>query len=227
MRNWKLLSLSTVVAVAVTAAPAPAGGTDGPPLGDRIKAIQDKLDEMNLKVLPNAFKAIGKDMKALSDDVKRLKENDSFNGTKLRDLEIKMSTMEKQLTQLSGEVQALRDKLPSATVAQYPPVDKATVDEIKSRLRQLQEAIDRLQATTVQKAYAAPETGRVALINLHGEELLFVVNNRSYRLAPGASMTVDLPAGSFTYEVISPSYGLMRRNTPVLRAGETLNISAR
>jgi hypothetical protein len=221
MRTWKLLGLSAVVAVVLTAAPVRAGGEGKPSVEDRLKAIEDKLGEMN-RAIAKAFGAIETDMKAIKQEVKT---NDTDAQLKLTAVLDRVGALEKQLTNLRTQVQTMRDRV--ATVANYPPTDKSTLDEIKMRLSQLQDALNRLQSTSERKAFSLPDTGRLVLLNLYGEDLLFVVNQRSYRLAPGASVTLDQPAGAFTYEVISPTHGLVRRNTPVLRAGETFPITAR
>ena len=66
------------------------------------------------------------------------------------------------------------------------------------------------------------------LVNDYSEELLFLVNGRAYRVAPGTTHTVEeMPAGAFNYEVISPTWGSRARNTPMLAAGETFTITAR
>ncbi len=226
MHTWKLLGLSAVVAVAVSAAPAPAGNTDGVlPTADRLKAVEEKLGEMN-RAIAKAFGSIETDMKAIKDDVKTLKNNDADTQVKLADVQERVSSLEKQLVNLRTQLQGMRDRV--ATVANYPPTDKATLDEIKMRLSQMQDALNRLQSTTERKSFSPPApTGRVTFVNLHAERLLFVVNRSNYPVDPGASVTLELPAGAFTYEAISPNWGLRARNTPVLRAGETFTITAR
>jgi hypothetical protein len=161
-------------------------------------------------------------MKALKEAVKTLKANDDDTQIKLPSVLERVTALEKLLGNLRTQLQGVRDR-----VSLYPPNDKDTLEEIKARLTQLQDAINRLQTGSGRIAKYGPETGRVNLVNMHAEDLLFVVNDRTYRVAPGMSTLLELPAGAFTYEVISPSWGLRGRNTPVLRPGQTFTISAR
>jgi len=71
-------------------------------------------------------------------------------------------------------------------------------------------------------------TGRIVLVNHYFEDMTFYVNNIPYRVAPGASATVaGQPAGMFTYEAVSPSWGSRGRQTRMLAANETFTITAR
>jgi hypothetical protein len=228
MRNWKRFGLSTVVAVALTAAPAAAGGTDGVlPKGEKPRpATQEQLDDLK-QFLHKQFKAISEVTKAHDDLLSALKANDDDTRLKLSDVQIKVARLDKLMREIASDLEGLRKQLPSATVAQYPPTDKAALEEIKTRLSQLQDAISRLQTGSGRTAFSPPTTGRLVFINLRPEDMLLVVGQRRWRVAPGASMTVEEAAGAVTYEVISDSYGLVRRNTPVLRADETITITAR
>jgi len=58
--------------------------------------------------------------------------------------------------------------------------------------------------------------------------MLFVVNGKNYRLAPFTTATLESqPAGAFTYEVISGTYGVRGSNRPLLEAGKTYTITVR
>ena len=59
-------------------------------------------------------------------------------------------------------------------------------------------------------------------------ETFFVINGKNYRVDPFTTMELpNHPAGMFTYEVISGTYGLRGRNTPLLEAGKTYTITVR
>jgi hypothetical protein len=57
--------------------------------------------------------------------------------------------------------------------------------------------------------------------------MLFIINGReNIRLAPGTSRLVEgVPAGTFTYEVVSPTWGSRARKTTTLLANETYRIT--
>ena len=64
------------------------------------------------------------------------------------------------------------------------------------------------------------------LSNRYPEEMLFIVNGTSYRVAPGSTRVLDpQPAGTITYEVLSPTWGLLRRRTTTLAANEPFRIN--
>jgi hypothetical protein len=100
-------------------------------------------------------------------------------------------------------------------------------DDLKSRVAKIEkilEQIDRKMNST--SLYPPPEeAARILLRNDYEDEVLFVINGRSYRLAPGTSRLLnDVPAGTFTYEVITPGYGLVRRASRTLLPNETRRI---
>jgi hypothetical protein len=227
MRNWKLASLSSLLAVALASAPAPAGGTDGvQPPTDKLKALEQGLEEMN-KRLKKAFEQLGVDITAIKDDVKTIKDNQADADLKLLDARGKVNALEKQYNQLRLDIEALRKRI---DLRLYPPPgDKEMLDRIEDRLTKIEQALKLLQPPTVSKlGPAAANTGRVVLVNAYTEELLFLVNGKAYRVAAGNTAVLDnLPAGQFTYEVISPTYGLRARNSPFLEAGKSFIITAR
>lgn len=228
MRNWKLLGLSSLVTLALASAPAPAGGTDGvQPQTDRLKSIHEDLQELK-KNIAKAFERIGVDVTTVKDDLKTLKANDSDTALKLRDAQNRITDLGKVVNQLRLDIDTLRKK---GDVALYPPPsDKAAFDEIKDRLGQIEQALERLKPAPSVKVGSSPagNTGRLVLVNAYTEELLFLVNQKPYRVTAGATAILDnLPAGTVTYEVISPTHGLRARNNPFLEAGKSIIITAR
>ena len=58
--------------------------------------------------------------------------------------------------------------------------------------------------------------------------LLFIINQKSYRVLSGQTATIDnMPAGTFTYEVISPTSGSRGTQNRTLEPGETYTLTAR
>src|SRR5260370_42543484 len=107
-------------------------------------------------------------------------------------------------------MEPLQKRLPSTGIALYPPEDKAILDEIRAQIKQTEQPLNRMQTTTNRTAFTNPPTGigRIVFTNLHPETLLFVLNNTSQRVEPGQTVTFNgRPAGTFTYEVISPTTG--------------------
>src|SRR5262249_43047244 len=70
--------------------------------------------------------------------------------------------------------------------------------------------------------------GKLVLENSYVEDMLFIVNLKPYRIAPGKTMVFDLfPAGEVSYEIVSPTWGLRARTKTVLGPGETITLTAR
>jgi len=227
MRNWKLLGLSSLVAVALASSPAPAGEKDETPTqGDRIKSVHEELRGLR-KLVQKALDQIGADMTDVKQDLKALKANQDDTALKLRDAQNKITDFGKQVDQLRLDVETLRKR---GDVSLYPPPgDKAALDDIKARLGDIEAALQRLQpSTTVTKSPPPANTGRLVLVNAYSEELLFLVNQKPYRVAAGATAVLDnLAAGTVNYEVISPTYGLRARNSPFLEPGKSIILTAR
>jgi hypothetical protein len=130
---------------------------------------------------------------------------------------------------ITTEINDAKRRPPTRTEALYPPPDKTSLDEIRTRLTLIEQELARL-ATTPRTSLSpsAAGVGRLQLVNNYSEDLLFIVNGRAYRVAPGTTHMVEqVPAGAFNYEVVSPTWGLRARNTPQLVTGETFTITAR
>ena len=64
--------------------------------------------------------------------------------------------------------------------------------------------------------------GRIRLVNTYPTQMTVIINERSYRLEPGADRIIDKqPAGTFTYQVLGVQPELLVRN---LAANETYTI---
>src|SRR5262249_51234515 len=118
-----------------------------------------------------------------------------------------------------------------------PAADKAGLDNVLKRLGSLENAIAKLKtpdSTSSRVALSPPSptplpTGRGGLTNMHYQDVLFVINQKTHQLAPGAAATIDpIPAGVLTYEAISPTWGLVQPLTNRnLLANETFTLTAR
>ena len=223
MRTWKLLALPAVLTAALSAAPTvvTAGGQ-----GEGDKPVLERLDKMD-KAVQDAFKKISDEMLLLKGDALIAKTGLQKAQEKIDQLEKDMAQALRDVTKLRVEADELRKRGSSSTEALYPPADKAGLDDIKSRLGKIEQELTRIAGSS-STSQSPARVGRLRLVNEYSEELLFLVNGRSYRVAPGTTQQVEeVPTGAFTYEVISPTWGLRARNTPVLAAGETFTISAR
>lgn len=80
------------------------------------------------------------------------------------------------------------------------------MESLKARVRQLEDEVKTLRppssTSKLGPADSTIRTGRIRLTNDYLEEMSVVINGMSYRLPPGQSRTVSVPAGTFTYQVL-------------------------
>jgi hypothetical protein len=214
MRNWKVLALPAVLAAALTATPSAANADEAG------KAEKNRvLEKLNKAGLNEALKEVGDELLYIKGEslvikqaVKAIKEN--------------VEKVQRDLEQLSADLGEGKGRPPAGPQAGSPPADKATLEDIKNRLAKIEQDLAKL--TTTRTAFSPAPSGRLQLVNHYTEDLLFIVNGRAYRVAPGATQTLEqVPAGVFRYEVVSPMWGVRAVNNPVLAAGETFTITAR
>jgi archaellum component FlaC len=245
LRNWNVLKLSSVMVVALAVTPLPAaaaepGETELEKLSklvkelkklcedqkdttdkqkDALATIGGKLDTL-IDNTNKGFDGINAELGRLKANVKTLNEDSADTKLTLQSALSKIKTLEEQVALLKADMNRLQKRDP----ALYPGV---SVDDIKVRLEKIEMALSKL--AEARTAYSPPSgAGKILLANHYPEEILFVVNNKPYRLAPNTTMDLpNQPAGAFTYEVISGTYGLRARNTPTLEAGKTYTITVR
>lgn len=71
---------------------------------------------------------------------------------------------------------------------------------------------------------AAVGRGLVRIVNDYPTEMSMIVNGRSHRVPPGQTVTVDVPPGSFTYELLHAG---SNPTTTTVKEGETMTLRIR
>jgi hypothetical protein len=197
-RIWKMLILPAVLTGALIGRPCAvqAQDTDMKEVLRRVKNIEGALE----KILEAA------------DQVK----TEQLNTQRLK---AKVNQLEEQVAKLQTQLDALRKGSPRDRTALYPP---EAMDDLVKRLDRIDRFLSERFGPNARVAKAPPEVGRIVLVNRYPEEMTFIVNNETFRLAAGASHVLEgFPAGPFTYEVISPTFGQRARKTVTLTANET------
>jgi hypothetical protein len=197
IRTWKTLAIAALLAAAAPPMASAGGAAGDADLKKSIEELSKKLDALTKKVDAASFLSV----------------------TEVADLKVKLAQMETEQLRQKMELQGLRDKPAAAT-------DKALLD----RLSAIEKALAALDAAG-RKSYSPPisgSAGRVLLVNLYSEEMLFIVNKLPYRVEPNRTMQLDgVGAGSVTYEVFSPTWGMRASRTTLLNPNETLTLTAR
>ncbi len=236
MRTWNLLGLSALAAL-VLVRPALAGGqpTDGViPKTDAFKKLQEQVQAMD-QALRGMADTLNQEAKKISNAInghdnrlKTLEANDVDTTLKLGDARLRIERLEKQVEKLRLDMEALQKR--TSNIALYPPSDKISLDEVRAQLRQIEQILNRMQGTG-RTAFSSPvvTTGRILMVNTYPDmHLLFIINQKAYRVEAGQTAAIDnMPAGTFTYEVISPIAGSAGRHSRVLTPGQTYTLTAR
>lgn len=192
-----------------------------------IKAEMKKLEAGMLKDLTGTIQGVGAEVQGVKKSVESLQGD--INNIKTQQI-----TQKSQLDIHRAMIDQLmedRKKPVANTTPAIPAVDKTGLDEIRAKLNAIENAIAKLSPTDKRISLSPPtgataNMGRVMLINLSADELLFTVNNASYRLAPRSSKMLDVPAGSLRYEVFSERWKILDRQTTNLTSGETFTLAA-
>jgi hypothetical protein len=220
LRNWQSLALCSLITTTFVQVTAPAVA------GEKEKTVLERLEALD-KTIKKSFEGVQADIKAVREELENVKKDGLKHGRDLTAAEDNLKKVEKSLGQLTVDVNLLRNR----DTAARPAIDKASMDQLKSKLGDIEQAILKLLPSTNRISLASPSTsttGRVMLVNLYPEELLFVVNQKSYRVLPGVNTPLDnVAAGALTYEVISPTWGSRARNTTTLSPNETFTLTAR
>lgn len=227
IRNWKTLALLTATILYVNKPVVVAQTTTDAD----VKAVLQKLDKMDLN-LADSLRNIGVDISAIKKDIDNLKGDSLAQRVEMGKSSKRIEDVEEQVKAMRANLDDLKKRIPIEPTSSIPSVDKASLDEIKSRLGQIEQTLAKLNATTAGSspriALSPPSTGRVVLINLYPEELLFVVNKTMHRVAPNMTLPIEsIPAGPLNYEVISPTWGRRANNSTILTANETFTLTAR
>jgi len=213
-------------------APPPVVTNAAPAAGNHDVLIEIRRLE---KAIGNHIEKINADLKAeiaalQSEQLKQKVEQQALKGMKS-----KVEAIEEDVAALHNEVKKLRKQLlVEPTIPALPGADKG-LDDIRGRLNAIEQALQRLvpagPSTSNRIALSPPINegiaGRVMLVNLYSEDILFTVNNQVHRVEPGRTKQLDaVPAGTLTYEVISPTWGRRAFRTTTLSPNETLTVSA-
>jgi outer membrane murein-binding lipoprotein Lpp len=136
------------------------------------------------------IKELNKKLDALSKSLQDLKD-----GAKADNVREKVATIDSKIDQLDQDIQA-----------------------IKKDLRELKRKVDGGSSTSLRPGFDSATGARVRIVNTHPYEMSVVLNNLSYRLAPGEEKLIRVPAGSYNLELLNfPG----ERRSGELAAGET------
>jgi len=131
------------------------------------------------------------------------------DSERLVEIQNQLKSMQNSLAQVEAvkkELQDIRTTMLSVQKLQD------TVNQLRDDMAKMQREMEtlRTQMSTSNRIALSPPnppaTGRIQLVNQYPGQVTIILNNRAvYRLAPGERQMVDAqPAGSFTFEVLTP-----------------------
>jgi len=114
--------------------------------------------------------------------------------------------MVEQLKRLKDKVDELDKQLNGPkSISQRPP-GGGTVPGVGSTIPGVPNPMP--GAAGIPSLPAVTGTGTVRVVNEYPVEITMVVNGRSYRVSPNATQDISLPAGDFSYQLLSGSTAL-------------------
>jgi cell division protein FtsB len=257
MRTWQTLALaSLLLASSPTYTPAAGGEPDPKALQKSIDDLRKTVEAMSAKVDKAAAAMSSKDVlaeinrleKTLSGQIDKVKKDlqTDISGIKeqqlkqqldlqnLKGLPKKVEALEAEVTAINEELKKLRKQILAGSPVPSGPNVEAALDAFHGRLTKIEKLLESLQTPSIggeRKSFAAPTApiaGQVRLVNLYVERMMFVVNGNDYFVEPGQMLQLqNFPAGSVTYEVRSPTWGIRAQKTTTLQPTETLSVTAR
>jgi hypothetical protein len=138
-------------------------------------------------------------------DAAQLKKDLEEANKKITEANKKIDELQKQVATLTDLLRGKKDDkgitLPS------DPGAVAEIKELKNKIAGLEKELGSLKTqTSLKPSVGTPEakpTGTVKIINDYPVEVRIVVNDRSYHVAPNKVLDVEVPAGEFTYQLLT------------------------
>ena len=202
MRHSMIISVF-VTAVLFGLQPATVWAQDQPKSELETKKILERLDG-RLDGIDKQLKDVLKvkaEVNDLRDKINRTESSNLNHGIDLKEVMARLKSLETKVNDLADDLRFLKRIVSGESAS---------------------------GVTTRSSPQPAVLTSRVLLENNSGEEMIFVLNQRSYPVPANKTATVtDVPLGALTYQVVSPSAGaVLRANTTVVTATETLTLRA-
>jgi hypothetical protein len=256
-RTWKTLALASLLVAASPTFATAGGEPDAKALQKTIEELRKTVESLSTKVDKAALAMSSKEVlaeinrleKTLVGQIDKASKDLQLQITTINEEQLRQKLDLQGLKSLSKRVQALEEnvvtinedlkKLRKQILAESPiptqPADRAAFDDIRARLAKMEKLLESLQTSGIgsseRKSFASPagaNFGRVLLVNLYSEDMLFIVNDRPYRVDSGKTVQLDgVPTGALNYHVFSDRWGTRALKTTSLQPSETLTVTAR
>ena len=110
---------------------------------------------------------------------------------------------------------------------------KRRVDDLDAKFTEILKRFDKFEdrlnktSTSLSPTNPAPTplgTAKLRLVNDYAIEVTLVVNGKAYRLSPSEVKTIDIPSGTYTYELLQSG---SQSTTSPIKDGETVTLRIR
>lgn len=208
------LLLSLFVALSVAQAPAQDKKDGTSDKKDASAPAAEKKDGGAVQPEPDRIEVLLRNMAEIRKTLDKMEERQKLFGD---DLERKLKTQLED-AEIKSRLRVERLQSDSDDLRKQMVQLRTDLESLRSQMSNVQSRVSLYAPVTT----PAP-TGRVRLVNTFPESMTVVVNERSYRLAPGATQLTDaMPPGTFTYQVLGVQD---QPQTRTLAANETYNIT--
>lgn len=231
IRNWKTITMYSLLTVAAIIMPPPAmilaQDAKGDDLQKSIQKLIERIDKLEKKTptldQDELAKIIRDELKSSLGELNKKVTAIQADHTWYK---LHIEKQKEDLNKLALEVESLRRKSTEGT----PSVDKAFLEEMRNAFKAINETLAKIGPTKVQTSMSPPingaAKGRIMLVNLYNENLLFLINGKDYVIPAGKSRLVeDLPAGPLHYRVHWKNGILVDQSTSIA-GGETFTLTA-
>jgi hypothetical protein len=149
-------------------------------------------------------------------DIAQLKTDLAAANKKIEDLE-------KQVKRLTELLTGKKDEL-GLLVNPNEPGAVEEIKRLKDKIATLEGSLKEMKGQTALRPAVVPEVkprGTVKVVNEYPVEISMVINDKSYRIAPGTKVEVEVPAGDFTYQLLQSGAGATKS---VIKDKETVTL---
>jgi len=254
MRNWKTLTMFSLLSVATYSyVPTPIyAGDKVQGKIEGIEELQNSIKELTKSVralenkklsaadLTTIAETVRSEIKKLEDGMLTdLKRDVAGVKTDVGGLQSEQSKLKAELEGqkllikiLGDDIVSLNKKLQTSGAPQTPAVDKTFMEQLNTSIKMLNDTIAKLGPTEKRTSMSMPNgtasnMGRVVLVNLYSQDLLFTVNGMDLRVPARTTKTVEnIPVGTLRYSVFSDRWGILQSQSTSLAANDTFTLTA-
>ena len=212
-----------------------------PDIGKIVKDGLKKLEDGTLADIEKSVQGVKKSVDGVKNDISTLQLDQKNLEARLKSQKSLIDELEDRLASLRKSLVAGNANPAGNTAAPAPAVDKAFMDEFRSSMkvlndtqRALNETIAKLGPIAKRDSMSPPvngspaaATGRVMLVNLYSEDLLFIINGRQHRVPAKTQRLIEgVPTGRLQYEVFAERWGTLDNRATTLASGDTFTLTA-